>query len=131
MKHIPEAVLILIMSPLCTQKWGHIALPLSAQSVSVCAVSLSPIHFSPALSIVQALAQCRRWWPCITSALGQCIVLSCASGAGMESVTRITMQQSENTVQSPDDVSMSGQRRRQWVNIETALGECQVLVRSN
>ena len=39
------------------------------------------------------------------------------------------MQQSENTVQSPDDVSMSGQRRRLWVNIETALGECQVLVR--
>ena len=25
-----------IMSPLCTQRWGHITLPLSAHSVSVC-----------------------------------------------------------------------------------------------
>ena len=31
---------IIIMSPLCTQRWRNIALPLSAQSVSVCAVSL-------------------------------------------------------------------------------------------
>ena len=42
------------MFPLCTQRWGHVALPLSAQSVSVCD-SVSPIHFSPALSIVQAV----------------------------------------------------------------------------
>ena len=35
------------------------------------------------------LAQRRRPWPSITSVLGQCIVLSGASGAGMESVTRI------------------------------------------
>ena len=40
-----------LMSPLSTQRWGHIALPLSAQSVSVYA----RIHFSPALSIVQAV----------------------------------------------------------------------------
>ena len=45
----------------------------------------------------------------------------------MESVTHIVtpMQESENTVQSPiDAVSMSGQRRRLWVDIETVLGEC-------
>ena len=33
------------------------------------------------------------------------------------------MQQSENTVQSPSAVSMACQRRRLWVNIETALVE--------
>ena len=48
------------------------------------------------------LAERRRQWPSITSALGQCIVLACVSGAGIESITRIVtgMQQSENTVQS-------------------------------
>ena len=69
------------------------------------------------------LAQRRRRCPRITSALGQFIVLSGVSGAGMESVPRITMRQSENTVQSPNAVSMSGQRRILWVSIETALGE--------
>ena len=44
------------------------------------------------------LAQRRRRWPSITSALGQCSVLSGVSGAGMESVTRIAMQQSEEQV---------------------------------
>ena len=39
----------------------------------------------------------------------------------------ITVQQSDNTVQSPNAVSMSGQRRRLWVNIETELGECHVV----
>ena len=41
----------------------------------------------------------------------------------MESVTRIVtpMQQSENTVHSSHAASMSGQRRRLWVNIETAV----------
>ena len=47
------------------------------------------------------LAQRRRRWPNIISALGQCIVLSGVSVDGLESVTRITMQQSENTVQLP------------------------------
>ena len=37
-----------------------------------------------------------------------------------------TIQQSENTIQSPSAVSLSGQRRRLWVNIETALGEFNV-----
>ena len=37
------------------------------------------------------------------------------------------MQESENTVQSHNAVSMTGQRRRLWVNIETALVECHVL----
>ena len=31
------------------------------------------------------------------------------------------MQQSEKTVQSPNALSMMGQRRRLWVNIETVL----------
>ena len=31
-----------------------------------------------------------------------------------------------HTGHSPDVVSMSGQRRRRWANIETALGECPV-----
>ena len=73
------------------------------------------------------LAQRRRRWLGITSELGQCIVLSGVSGPGMESVIRITMQQSENTVQSPNAVSIPGQRRRLWVKIETALSECHML----
>ena len=68
------------------------------------------------------LVRHRRRWPSITSALGQCIVSSGVSGAGMKSVTRIIRPQSENTVQSPNAFSMSCQRRRLWVNIETALG---------
>ena len=36
------------------------------------------------------------------------------------------MEQSENTVQSPNAVSITGQRQRLWVNIETALVECHV-----
>ena len=40
------------------------------------------------------------------------------------------MQQSENMVQSLNAVSMSGQRRRMWINIETALGECHVVAQS-
>ena len=67
-------------------------------------------------------ARRRRRWRSITSALGQCIVISVFSGAGMESVIHI-MQLSKNTVQSPNAVSMTGQRRELWVNIETALGE--------
>ena len=43
---------------------------------------------------------------------------------GEESVTRIAVR--ANTGQSPNSVSMLGQRRRLWVNIETALGECHV-----
>ena len=69
------------------------------------------------------LAQHRRRGPTITSALGRCLMLSGVSGAGMTSVTPI-IQQSENLVQSPNAVSMTGQCQRLWVNIETALGEC-------
>ena len=54
------------------------------------------------------LAQRRRQWPSITSALGQSIVLSGVSGAGILKVTSI-MQQSEKTVKSPNAVSMTGQ----------------------
>ena len=47
------------------------------------------------------MARCSRQWPSITSGLGQCIVLSGVSDAGMESVIHIVtpMQLSENTVQ--------------------------------
>ena len=72
------------------------------------------------------LAQRRRRWPSITSASGQCIVVSGVSSDGMKNVTRIKKQQSENTVQSPNGVLMSGQRQRLWVNIKTELGECHV-----
>ena len=60
------------------------------------------------------------------------IVLSGVSGAGMEKHHRIVtgIQQSENTVQSPNAVSMSVQRRRLWINIEIALGECHVFAQS-
>ena len=48
------------------------------------------------------------------------------SGAVIGSVTIIvtSMQHSESTVQSPKAVSRYGQRRRLWVNSETALGGC-------
>ena len=74
------------------------------------------------------LAQRRRQSPSITSVLGQCIVLSGVSDAGIESVTRIVtpLQQPENTVKSPD----AFQRRRLWVNIETTLDECHVFAQS-
>ena len=57
--------------------------------------------------------------------IGQCIVLSGVSDAGILMVTSIVipMQQSEKTVQSPDAVLITGQRRRLWVNIETVLVE--------
>ena len=41
------------------------------------------------------------------------------------------MQQSENTVLSPNAVSMTGHRRRLWVNIEIALFLCHVFAQSN
>ena len=64
------------------------------------------------------LAQRRRRWPNITSALDQYIALSGVSDAGILKVTNI-VQHPEKTVQSPNTVSMTGQRRRLWVNIET------------
>ena len=71
------------------------------------------------------LARCRGQWPSITSALGQCIVLSGVSDAGMESVIHIVtpMQLSENTVQSPNAVSLlasvedcGSTLKQHWVN---------------
>ena len=50
------------------------------------------------------------------------------SGAGILKITSI-MQQSGKTVQSPNAVSMTGQPRRLWVNIETVLVECPCLRR--
>ena len=40
------------------------------------------------------------------------------------------MQQSEKIVQLTNDVSMTGQRRRLWVNIETILVEWHVVAQS-
>ena len=54
-----KVVWLLVMSPLCTQKWGHIALPLSAQSLTVCAVSLSFITLQWFLSC--RWSNTRRW----------------------------------------------------------------------
>ena len=69
------------------------------------------------------LAKRRRRWPSMTSALGQCIVLSAVSGAGM---LKRHQQQSQDMVQSPNAVTMTGQRRRRRVNIDTALAEFHV-----
>ena len=63
------------------------------------------------------LALRRRQWPSITSALGQCIMLVGVSGAGILNIISV-MKQSKNTVQSPDAVSMTGQRRRLWVTLK-------------
>ena len=40
------------------------------------------------------------------------------------------MQQAEKTVQLPNAVSMTGQRRKLWVNIETVLVEWHVFAQS-
>ena len=65
--------------------------------------------------------QRRRRWPSVTLALVQCIKLSGVSGAGMESVTRKTMQQSQNTVQSSNAVSSvedcGSTLEQHWVNV--------------
>ena len=75
------------------------------------------------------LAQRRSQWPSITSALGQCIVLSGVSGAGMLKLYQHNAAV-RKTVQSANAVSMTGQRRRLWVNIETSLFQYHVFVQS-
>ena len=50
----------------------------------------------------------------------------CYLGSGMRRVERHPIAILDNTGQSPNAVPMLGQRRRLWVNIETALGECHV-----
>ena len=66
---------------------------------------LSTLVFKNCVLVGIMLAQRRRRWPSISSGLGQCIVLSGVSGAGMEIITRITMQ-----------------RRRRSAGIELAMG---------
>ena len=56
-------------------------------------------------------------------------MLSGVSDAGILKVNSI-MQQSEKTVQSPNAVSMTGQRQRLWVNIETVLVGCHAFAQS-
>ena len=77
------------------------------------------------------LAQRRRRCPALHQHWANVSCYLFLSGVRMESVTRKQlMQQSENTVQSPNAVLKSGQRERLWVNIETALGECHVFAQS-
>ena len=62
------------------------------------------------------LAQCRRRWSIIISALGRSIVLS----------GKWYARSKASPAYHPNAFSMLGQCRRLWVNIETALGECHV-----
>ena len=48
------------MSPLCTQNWGHIALPLSARSVSVCHSVQLGLWVCPPFISLQRFLSCRR-----------------------------------------------------------------------
>ena len=73
------------------------------------------------------LAQRRRRCPNITSELGQCIVLFGVSVAGM---SYRHQHYAAVRKQSPNSVSMTGQRRRLWVNIDTALVKCHVFAQS-
>ena len=66
------------------------------------------------------LAQRRRRWPSITLGLDQFIVLSGVSGMLKRQQHNGAIR---NAVQSPNGVLITGQQRRLWVNIETAL-EC-------
>ena len=60
------------------------------------------------------LAERHRWWPSITSALGQCIVLSGVPCAGILMVTSI-IQQSEKTLRA--SVEDCGSTLKQyWLN---------------
>ena len=79
------------------------------------------------------LAQRHRRWPSIKSALGQYVSYYLGSGFWRredESVIRIGMPQlhSANTGQLPNAVSMSGQRRRHWAIIKTALGKWNIFL---
>ena len=55
-------------------------------------------------------------------------MMTMVSVSGISLVSRKYMYTlcSANTGHSPNAVSMLGQRRRRWANIETALGECPV-----
>ena len=67
------------------------------------------------------LAQCRRRWPSITSTLGQCIVLSGVSDAGMLKCHQHNAAV-RNTLQSPNAVSMISVKdcgstlKQHWLN---------------
>ena len=65
----------------------------------------------------------------MTSASGQCMNYL-GSGFSGDGVGKRHPHRNapSNTRQSPNAVSMLGQRQRLWVNIETASGECHVFV---
>ena len=64
------------------------------------------------------LGQCRRQWANIVPEL---VSLS------LQAVCRESQRQlGFDTGYSPKTVSILGQRRKRWANIETALGECHV-----
>ena len=79
------------------------------------------------------LAQHRRRWPSFTSALGQCIVLSGVSGAGISKVSvedcGPTLKQHwlsamclRKVYNRPGDKLVLRQRRRRLTGIEPAVG---------
>ena len=77
-------------------------------------------------AVVLMLGHCQRRWANNKTALGQRLVLA-GSLRRANKTTHISqgrfMYNSENTVHSPDAVSVLGQRRRRWASIETELGE--------
>ena len=73
-----------------------------------------------------SVQRCRRW-PSIILALGQCILSSGVSGAG-----KLKGHQQNAALRKHGTITQYyfNERRRLWVNIETALVECHVLARS-
>ena len=89
------------MSPLCTQRWGHITSPLSAQSVSVCAKILF-ISLQRFLSCRRS--NTRRWpyaglmlahrlqrWANIIPVLGYCVVFGTTLNVGQRHRRRVNI----------------------------------------
>ena len=99
------------MSPLCTQRLGHVVSPLSAQSVSVCE-SVCPIHFSSALSIPQVVKH-----ETLKLTLGRCRLVLAASSMHCQTCSPA------NTRRKTSAGLMLGQRRRRWAGIVPALGQ--------
>ena len=63
-----------------------------------------------------------RWATTYISLSGRRVIIGSCVGP------RVYFTFLENTGHSLNAVSMLGQRRRRWANIETALGECPVFV---
>ena len=71
------------------------------------------------------VGQLRRWWPSITSALGQCIVLSGVSSEGCGSTLIqhwLNATCLRKVYNRPGDSLVLGQRPRQFTGIDLAMG---------